>query len=170
MKTQYFGMILLGLCVFVSTVNAQAPEACAGEEYRQLDFWLGSWDLTWTPTGPDDPGKGRNDITLILNDCVIQESFNGAGMIGHSVSVYHAPPKQWRQTWVDNSGGYFALVGGPDTEGFRLDMTRISEKTPYMRMIWRNIKSDSLDWHWQSSPDAGKTWQDSWVIHYARRN
>jgi hypothetical protein len=38
-----------------------------------------------------------------------------------------------------------------------------------MRMIWRNIENASMDWHWQRSPDEGKTWEDSWVIHYQRR-
>jgi hypothetical protein len=165
-----FGATLVGMGTFVTSVNAQSPAACTGEEYRQLDFWLGSWDLSWTPSGEGDTGKGTNDITLILDDCVVQESFKGAGFIGHSVSLYHAPPKKWRQTWVDNSGGYFALVGGPDDEGFRLDLTRISDKAPYMRMIWRNIEKESMDWHWQRSPDEGKTWADSWVIHYVRRS
>jgi hypothetical protein len=164
-----FGVVLLGMGAFVTSVNAQAPAACAGEEFRQMDFWLGNWDLTWTPTSEEDTGKGTNDITLIMDDCVVQESFNGAGSIGHSVSIYHAPPQKWRQTWVDNTGGYFALVGGPDDEGFRLDMTRIGDKAPYMRMIWRNIKKDSMDWRWQRSPDKGKTWEDSWVIHYVRQ-
>ena len=160
---------LLAAVVFMSSANAQTPATCAGEEYRQLDFWLGSWDLTWTPTDTGDSGRGTNNITLILNDCVVQESFKGGDTIGHSVSLYHAPPQKWRQTWVDNTGGYFALAGGPDDEGFRLDMTRINEKSPYRRMIWRNVEKNSMDWHWQQSPDKGNTWEDSWVIHYVRR-
>lgn len=167
--TMFFWVSLSGMVAFMALVNAQAPPACTGEEYRQLDFWLGKWDLSWKPTGAGDNGEGTNDITLILDDCVVQESFKGAGAIGHSVSVYQAPTKKWRQTWVDNTGGYFALVGGPDNAGFRLDLTRISTESPYMRMIWRNIETDSMDWHWQRSPDEGKTWEDSWVIHYARR-
>jgi hypothetical protein len=160
---------LLALTTFIPNANAQTPPACSTEEYRQLDFWLGNWDLSWTPTGVDDNGTGTNDITLTLDTCVVQESFKAAGTTGHSVSIYHAPPKKWRQTWVDNTGGYYALAGGPDDEGFRLDMTRISEKSPYMRMIWRNIEKNSMDWHWQRSPDKGSSWEDSWVIHYERR-
>jgi hypothetical protein len=164
-----FWVFFPGVGAFVASANAQTPAACMGAEHRQLDFWLGIWDLTWMPTADGDNGKGTNEITLILEDCVVRESFKGAGATGHSVSLYHAPPKKWRQTWVDNTGGYFALVGGPDAEGFRLDLTRISDKTPYMRMIWRNIEADSMDWHWQRSPDEGKSWEDSWVIHYVRR-
>lgn len=165
----FFWATLSAMGVFMASANAQTPAACAGEEYRQLDFWLGSWDLTWAPTGEGDTGTGTNEISLILDDCVVQESFNGSGAIGHSVSVYHVPLKKWRQTWVDSTGGYFALVGGPDDEGFRLDLTRLSDNAPYMRMIWRNIERDSMDWHWQRSSDEGKTWEDSWVIHYVRR-
>lgn len=44
-------------------------------------------------------------------------------------------------------------------KGFRL----------HMRMTWRNIEKDSMEWHWQRSQDKGNTWEDSWVIHYVRQ-
>lgn len=163
------GVIIMSVSGAPSNVQAQAA-ACQGPEYRQMDFWLGAWDLSWEPQGEDDTGKGTNDIVLILDDCVVEENFkDNNGFIGRSHSVYHALPELWRQTWVDNQGGYFALTGGPDDEGFKLEITRISDKAPYMRMIWRNVEQDSLDWHWQRSPDEGKTWEDAWHIHYERR-
>lgn len=152
-----------------AAVGAQNTEPCSAPQHRQLDFWQGEWDLAWEPFNANDPGVGRNTISLMLDDCVVQEAFSGAGLRGHSVSVFHAPSGRWRQTWVDSSGGYFALTGGPDHEGFRLDLTRLDDNAPHMRMIWRNVRQDSMDWHWQRSEDAGQTWQDQWVIHYVRR-
>lgn len=45
-----FGLVLLGLLAFATRADAQSAAACEGEEFRQLDFWLGNWDLTWAPT------------------------------------------------------------------------------------------------------------------------
>ena len=52
--------------------------ACATPEFRQLDFWLGDWDLSWPlPTG--ETGHGTNIITKSpFGDCVIKETFDGA--------------------------------------------------------------------------------------------
>ena len=38
-----------------------------------------------------------------------------------------------------------------------------------MRMVFKNIRSDSLDWSWERSTDGGKTWTVQWPIHYTRR-
>lgn len=138
-----------------------------------MDFWVGTWDVRWDEGGGVAAGGGTNTITREYGDCVIQEAFDGGpttgGMIGHSVSVYFAPGGSWRQTWVDNQGGYFALTGGPEGERFILTNTRLSEQAPYLRMVYENITDNSLTWRWQRSTDAGVTWADSWVIHYTRR-
>jgi hypothetical protein len=105
--------------------------------------------------------------------CVIQEAFDGGpatgGLIGHSVSTYHAPLQRWRQTWVDNQGGYFALVGGPEGDDFILVSSRVSNGQPAQRMVFEDITPGAFTWRWQRTPDAGATWADQWVIHYTRR-
>lgn len=150
------------------------PEPCQDGEFRQMDFWLGHWDLTWTaPDGTE--AKGKNSITLMpYGDCVITERFDGGETIpldGMSVSVYSKPHKLWRQTWVDNQGGYFALTGGPQEDGtFVLNMDRIDENTPYSRMVFEGITEDSLVWRWQGKREDADDWADQWVIHYKRQS
>lgn len=149
----------------------QTPAApCSTAEFRQLDFWLGEWDAYYAADAAE-PG-GRNVITRSYGGCVIQEEFDGGaqaqGLVGHSVSTYHAPTRLWRQTWVDNQGGYYALTGGPVGDDFVLTNTRINEQAPYQRMLFEDITSDSFTWRWQSSADAGATWTDRWVIWYRR--
>ncbi|MFO1185987.1 MAG: hypothetical protein U1E87_00120 [Alphaproteobacteria bacterium] len=73
-----------------------------------------------------------------------------------SVSTYHTAPRLWRQTWVDNQGGYFALTGGPSGDKFILENTRISENAPYLRMVFEEISKDRLTWRWQRSRDKGR--------------
>lgn len=152
-----------------ASTDAAAPP-CSSPEYRQLDFWLGTWDAYYAE-GATQPG-GRNVITRAYGDCVIQEEFDGGpeaqGLIGHSVSTYHARSGRWRQTWVDNQGGYFALVGGPDGEDFVLVSHRLTDNVPVQRMVFADITPQSFTWRWQSSPDGGATWSDAWVIWYRR--
>lgn len=155
-------------------LSTATSTSCAAEEFRQLDFWVGEWDVRWETSADQQAGTGRNIITHELDRCVIQEQFTGDAstnnLVGRSVSTYHAAIGQWRQTWVDNQGGYFALVGGPAGETFVLENSRLQPNAPYLRMVFEDITPTSLTWRWQRSSDAGQTWNDSWVIYYTRSN
>jgi hypothetical protein len=37
------------------------------------------------------------------------------------------------------------------------------------RMVFDDVKADSLRWRWQRSDDAGRTWKTLWEIGYQRR-
>lgn len=164
--------LLLFLCLSPLSIAAQAP--CATDAHRQLDYWIGDWDLTWA-AGPDSTGVGTNTITASHGGCVVEERFTdlGNGFAGHSVSMYDARAGQWRQTWVDNQGSYLVLSGQPTDDG-TLDLRTPAFTTPQgvrqvNRMIWDDVTPDALTWRWQRSTDDGATWTDAWVIRYTRR-
>jgi hypothetical protein len=172
---------LLAAAFALASVHASAADAaqdappahCPASQHHQMDFWLGTWDVRWDATASTPAGQGTNTITREYGGCVIQEAFDGGpitgGLIGHSVSVFHAPMGQWRQTWVDNQGGYIALTGGLEGADFVLNATRLSDAAPHHRMRFENITPDTLTWRWQRSADGGDTWNDSWVIFYTRK-
>jgi hypothetical protein len=145
------------------------PPPCSAPEFRQFDFWVGEWDLTWP-----DSGRGANIITVELDSCVIEENFTTEGdspFRGRSVSVYNPATERWSQTWVDNSGGYLDFVGAwrDSTMILSRTATDTSGISFMQRMVWFNIAADSLDWHWERSDDNGKTWRTLWAIHYQRK-
>jgi hypothetical protein len=152
---------------------ATSPQ-CTAPEFRQLDFWVGEWDVRWEAAPGQPAGNGANTIRRDLGNCVIYETFEGGpstgNLVGYSVSTFHGPTSRWRQTWVDNQGGYFALVGGPMGDTFVLENSRLSDTAPYLRMVFEDITPTSITWRWQRSTDGGSSWSDSWVIHYTRRN
>ena len=41
-------------------------------------------------------------------------------------------------------------------------------KTTHQRMVFRDVKPDSLTWVWQASTDGGTTWSTQWEIAYKR--
>lgn len=169
--------ILAALALFGTQQAAPAPP-CAGPEYRQMDFWVGDWDLSFTLAN-GGTARAANRITRDeYGDCVIVEHFSQPGggangdFIGTSVSTYDTAARLWRQTWVDNAGGLYFLEGGP-VEGqphfFEMKTaTPIGQNPAYMRMIWQEATADSLVWRWQrQTADGG--WSDQWVLNYRRR-
>lgn len=139
---------------------------------QAFDFWLGEWALTW-----GENGRGHNRISRILDGQIIQEEFTSLVVDqsppfrGLSVSAYQAQTDEWRQTWVDNQGSYLDFSGG--MVGDKMILARravVDGKAVQQRMVWYNITADSLDWSWERSDDAGRTWQALWQIHYTRQN
>jgi len=134
---------------------------------KQFDFWVGEWELTWPS------GAGKNRISFTLDSAVIMEEFSGEesmALRGMSVSVFDARAGTWRQTWVDNQGGYLDFEG--EFKDGRMILQRsatVQEKSVLQRMVWDNITADSLDWSWERSDDQGQTWKTLWPIHYKRK-
>lgn len=156
---------------------AETTSLCSSQEARQFDFWLGEWDVSWpAEQAGGEPGArmtGRNSITNLFGDCVIEENFttDDASFRGHSVSVYDEKAGLWRQTWVDSAGAFLVFSGGPDGNDFTLatDPVDTDNGTVINRMVFTDITADSLEWSWQRSTDGGKSWTDRWNISYRRR-
>jgi hypothetical protein len=139
---------------------------CSAPEARQLDFWLGVWDCTW-----DGGGRGSNRIRAVLDGCAIEERFDAAPTAefrGMSLSMYVPALGRWRQTWVDNAGNHFDLVGGME-QGTMVLACEEPGTTARLRMVFFNVERDRLDWRWERSEDGGATWQTLWRIHYRRK-
>jgi hypothetical protein len=168
---RYVAISILFALSSLAPAAAAQPSACAGPQFHQLDFWLGDWDAAWDASPGTPAGNGSNRIAKTYEGCVIEEHFDGRPgqhLQGHSVSVYFAPAREWRQTWVDNEDGYIDLTGGPQPNGNFILQTGRRPGGKTSRMVFTDIKTDSFTWRWQSSGD-GKTWSDAWVIHYTRK-
>jgi hypothetical protein len=163
----HIAVAAFAVALMTSNSYAQAQTPALPPEASQFDFWLGDWDATW---GGNQ--RGVNRITKRW-DVVVVEEFDGGDVSplrGHSVSVFDAKSKQWKQTWVDNQGGYLDFTGG-FADG-RMTLSRSFEqdgRTVQQRMVWYGIQANEFEWNWERSTDGGKTWEVVWKIHYARR-
>jgi hypothetical protein len=166
---------LIAACLMTSAA-AQTPPAkpCSGPEFRTLDFWVGDWVAEWT--NPDGTkGTGTNRVTRDeFGDCAIVEHFKAddGSLTGGSMSIYVPKLQRWRQTWVDDQGGYFDLEGGPQTgqdHVFYFQTLPLLPTAARQRMIWQEVRPDSFTWRWQKRADDKAPWTDSWVIRYRRR-
>jgi hypothetical protein len=172
MKQPLLALLVAAAVLAATAVIAQSqPQyGCDSAESRQLDFWVGEWDLAYV--GPNgQPAKSRNRITKTLDGCAILEEFTGAPgtkLDGRSYSAYDRAGKRWKQTWVDNTASYLDFVGATVDGDMAFVRTATQNgKTQHQRMVFREVKADSLKWVWQSSPD-GQAWTTQWEIAYKR--
>ncbi|MGH9367722.1 MAG: hypothetical protein ACRD3M_08620 [Thermoanaerobaculia bacterium] len=148
-----------------------APKPCTAPEYRQFDFWIGSWDVV----DPKGEPQGSNVIGSILGGCVLQESWTGlSGMVGTSFNIWDVAAKRWRQSWVDNQGLVLLLEGEFRDDKMVLEGRRPARKggTALHRITWNRIGGDPdrVRQLWEVSPDDGKSWQILFDGTYRRKS
>lgn len=171
--SRLFALIFVFFAVVAVSYAQTQPKPCSSDQAKQFDFWLGTWDLEWT----DAKGQkltGTNTINKILNDCVIEENFSTRGenpYLGKSHSLFDSKTGKWKQTWVDSGGSYLDFTGEFKNGKMTLSREMIDKegKKIMQRMVFSDIRKDSLVWDWESSDDNGKTWKTNWKIFYKRR-
>lgn len=146
--------------------TAEATPPCAGEEYRQFDFWLGSWEVTT----PDGNVAGTNAIDSILNGCVLREQWRGArGMTGTSYNTYDPHTGAWYQTWVDDRGGFLLLSGGLEEGSMVLRGEMVDDQGAVLhRITWTPVVTEQVRQLWEASRDGGATWSVVFDGRYAQ--
>jgi hypothetical protein len=142
---------------------------------RQLDFWIGEWELTGKQrVAPDKEEwremKATNSIHAKFKGNVIEEHFSMPGFEGGSVSVFDRATKTWKQTWVDDQGSYLDFTG--ECQDGRMTFSRkvgAPGTSILQRMVFHDIQPDSLTWDWETSRDEGKSWRLMWQLSYRRK-
>ncbi|MEP4890636.1 MAG: hypothetical protein ABJV04_11455 [Aliiglaciecola sp.] len=159
---------LLIIFVFLSF---HTSAACETAEFRQFDFWLGTWDV-YTPKNKI---VGLNKITSQLNGCSLKEEYQTpSGYRGQSINMYDSQSQKWHQTWVDNNGLLLLLNGKFDGQSMVLEGQGLSAKGVKVmhRITWTpttDKAQQSVRQHWQSSQDNGETWTTLFDGKYVRR-
>lgn len=163
------------LMLIVAPALAGAQEAdpvqrttpCTAEQYRQFDFWIGSWEVT-TPEGNV---AGENTIDSILGGCALRERWRGTrGMNGTSTNTYDPHRDLWHQTWVDDRGGFLLLSGGIRDGSMVLSGEMVDERGPILhRITWTPMDGGEVRQLWETSRDGGATWEIVFDGRYSRR-
>lgn len=152
-----------------TTAQAAAAQPCkASPEYRQLDFWVGEWDVQ----GPKGRAVGASSVHLILGDCVVFENWTGAGgSTGKSFNLYDARVRKWKQFWVDNQGGMLEFTGEFKDGAMRYTgASTAQDGTPVIdRLTFFPLAEGRVRQLWEQSPDQGKTWKTVFDGTYIRK-
>ena len=103
MKAALAGALLAGAATAQIAPPPAAPPCRATEVSRNLDFWLGDWDVY---VGQEL--AGRDMVERILDGCGVTELLKGSGDPhdeGFSLFAYDARKDLWTQTWVTGDSG-----------------------------------------------------------------
>jgi tetratricopeptide (TPR) repeat protein len=155
----------------VTKADRNARPCVYRPEARQLDFWVGDWDVT---TGGVPAGTSR--IEKILGDCVIFENWTGtSGYVGKSFNLYDTAKKRWQQTWVDGVGGLIEFYGEVREGNLYYTSESVSAgadaktRRTLGRMTFYNQGPDTVRQLWEQSIDDGKTWSVAFDGLYQRK-
>jgi hypothetical protein len=161
---------LLALAGRPHAVGAQtgtpAPPKCDAPEHRQLDFWVGSWDVTMRGRK-----AGTNVVTLEEGGCLVHEHWTGAqGGTGQSFNFYNREDRAWHQVWVSSSGNVLDLAGhfADGTLTFLGESRQPDGSRLRHRLSFHANADGSVRQFWETSSDGGVTWATSFDGQYTK--
>jgi hypothetical protein len=156
------------LAAKASGARVPEPPRCSAPEYRQLDFWLGDWDVF--DVGDSKPSM-RIKVEKILDGCALRESYKDVnGTVGESFNIYDASRKVWHQTWVTNRGVLLVLEGGMENGRMVLRATETTKDGPVQwRAFWIPQGAEVRETA-ETSSDGGKTWKPKFDIIFRKHS
>lgn len=153
----------------ILTAADRNARPCAFDElHRQLDFWVGDWDVV-TPAGQP---AGESHVDVILGTCVIFENWTGSqGMSGKSFNYIDPETHAWRQTWVTDKGNVHQYTGefSDHAMRYRRETKDASGQTTLHKMTLFDLGPGHVRQLGESSTDGGKTWTTEYDLHYHRK-
>lgn len=149
----------------------QAPPrpACATEEFRRFDFWVGEWVVT--NARGDTIGTSR--ITQVSRGCAILEEWRDrSGGSGTSLNFWEPATRSWNQLWVGGGGGILRLEGDYLDGAMELS-GRTPRRTPngpaLDRIRWTLAADGTVEQLWLISTDGGASWRESFRGIYRKK-
>ncbi len=138
-------------------LQSSQPEPCSTPQYRQLDFWVGHFEVR----NPQGQLTGHNRIEKILNGCVLQENWTAqGGGAGKSFSWFDPDLKKWRQLFIGSTGHSHEYTGEfRDGAMHLLHDRRHDDGSRHMfRMVFTPQPQGKVRQFIEESWDAGKSW------------
>ena len=153
--------------VLAAQTTPAAPPKCDAPEHRQLDFWVGDWNVTMR-----GQQAGTNLVTLEEGGCLVHEHWVGAqGGTGQSFNFYNREDGAWHQVWVSSTGNVLDLTGhyADGTLTYLGENRRPDGTTQRHRLSFHPNPDGTVRQLWEISTDGGATWTTSFDGLYAKR-
>ncbi|MGQ0661079.1 hypothetical protein [Sphingosinicella sp.] len=145
------------------------PQNCTAPEHRQLDFWVGDWNVYRTGT---QSMAGTSRVERIYNDCAIRETWSPFDMnAGGSISSYDRTAGEWRQTWVDSTADRIDYGGRLTNGRFVFTARRPASRGQAERLtrVTQWPEGNTVRQTGETSTDDGRTWTPSYDYTYRPR-
>ncbi|MDX2274460.1 MAG: hypothetical protein NW206_03330 [Hyphomonadaceae bacterium] len=152
-------------------VQPNRPEGCLAPEHRQLDFWIGEWDVS--PTGSENMSVAESTIRPLDQGCSIFEEWRPfQGPSGHSLSDYDPTTQQWHQTWIDAAGTRTLFTGAFENGVMALDYDTpppAGQPPSQRRMSYQQLDTNTVRQWGARLNETTQSWDVIWDYTYKRR-
>jgi hypothetical protein len=164
-------LVAMGIC-FSSTTPALAAAnsgPCAADpQSRQLDYWLGNWNVGAAGASSQATSK----VYLALDQCLVVESWDGGrGHSGENTFGYSPDDKTWYGMFADNEGRVHIFTHGQVASGvaeFQGTSQDPKGETVLNKVKVVRIDGNRVDQTWEKSTDNGATWVRVFRGEYTR--
>lgn len=156
-----------------SEADRTTAERCSAPEFRQFDFWLGTWEVR----NPDGELIGHNEIQRVSGGCGLLESWESAGGgTGVSINTYDTERARWTQRWV-GSGATLWLEGSLEegSDGARMVLTGTEPRSTLHaevkvrdRISWTPLPDGRVLQLWEIQPVTEEDWREAFRGLYTR--
>ncbi len=153
------------------------PQTPAAGTPQDFDFLAGEWRIAnrrRLPSGVWDEFPGEATVTRWLDGAVSLEELRipARDFAGMGLRIFDPAERVWRDLWMNAKQG---VVQGPGVPGRFQDGVGLFESEEQdqgqkvgVRGIWDRIGPHSCRWRQSLSRDGGRSWDDSWVMHWTR--
>jgi hypothetical protein len=131
---------------------------CSSAQHHQLDFVVGNWLVR------DSSGHAIGTLTVSheYGGCVLIERWIGVANSGEGLGVigYRPATGTWHRDYLDHGGFVLAFDGRLD--GATMELTGKDYQPDGVRIhrvTWTRESDGSVAARWQTSTDAGRSWQ-----------
>src|SRR5690606_21386901 len=143
-------VILTLLGHYITAQSLQDQCKCGGEEYRQVNFWLGDWDVY----DLNDVKVGENKVLQLQDNGVVPENWiSEKGNTGTSYNFYNVLDSTWNQVWIDNTGYILKLKGSFENDKMVLKSERIKSENSssyyHHKISWKKEVSGYINQKWE---------------------
>ncbi len=135
-------------------------------ESRQLDFWVGKWDVL----APNGQKAGVNVIEPFAEGCSLLENWTSTtNSNGKSINYYDPSTQKWYQFWIGSGGGALRYEGSFRDGAMRFEGETVANgKKTLHRLTFSKNDDGSVRQFAELSSDEGKTWTVSYDFKYVR--
>ena len=148
----------------LATVRERLHPCGSRPESRQLDFWIGEWNVLDASGQP----VGSSRVELVLESCVVLESWTGrGGGSGKSFNAWDPQSRTWQQFWVDDSGTLTHYTG--ELRDGALRYQTAPDGSRVRRLTFSRLDSGRVRQLAERSTDGGKSWATTFDFTYVKK-
>lgn len=157
----------------VTPIPISPGDACqpggSAERARELDFWLGEWDVL----GGNGQVLGTSTVTTDLGGCLVEERFRTPkGYEAVSFAHFDVWEERWYRTYIDGRGERMEMRGGPVGDAMVLVADEDGPGSSGALRVRVTLEADGQDvvrQRFDVSRNGGRSWRTAEELVYERR-